>query len=113
MTAYDIIKLGLSHVYDTPVTDVEAKKFSLDVLQTLVVECFESEQNSREVEDAAIPNVTNQNLVIPYNDYLCRVCLPYGVAWKYAEANNLPTAAYYQNLYEDARHIAGGAKWVE
>lgn len=108
MTAYEIIKLGLAHVYDTPVTDTEAKKFSLDILQTLVTDCFLSEQNSGEIEQ--IPTVS-ENGEIPYNDYLLRVCLPYGIAWKYAEANNLVTAPYFKQLYEDTRHIGGGGRW--
>jgi hypothetical protein len=51
MKAYDIIKMGLSHVYETPITDSEAHRFSITMLQTLVTDCFASEQNSRDDDD--------------------------------------------------------------
>lgn len=50
-TAKDIIKQGLSLVYETPVTDADANRFSYGVLQMLVADCFDAENNSREDDD--------------------------------------------------------------
>ena len=117
MTALDIIKQGLSLVYETPVTDADAQMFSTVIIQTLITECYEAEQNSRDNDNqlTAIPAVKdgsgNYN-TIPYNDYLLTVTLPYGVAWKWCEANEKEQgASMYYSLYEQAKHIGGGGKW--
>lgn len=177
MTLYDIIKQGLSLVYETPVTDADARRFSTTIMQTLIVDCYDAEQNSRADDDqlTGVPKITEggsgdvdgdgevtaadasmilrytQGLTaltdaqkeaadvngdgvvdakdaemilmylvrlvsidtsLPYNDYLTTVALPYGVAWKWCEANNRrEDAMMYHALYEEAKHIGGRGKW--
>ena len=117
MTVHDVITLAMGNEYEDIENDPVAKRFSIDVLNILLVDSFEAEQNSRERDGKTlleeIPHVTELTDDVPYNDMLTRWALPYGIEWKYAEQNlEQYKADQYKRLYEDARHIAGGAAWL-
>ena len=115
MTAHEIIKTGFGLMYENSEADVKAARFSRDVLNILIAECFDAENNSRADDDrlTTVPFISSSTDTVPYNDHLCRVALPYGIAWKYAEENlNQYQAEWYRAKYEEARRIAGGAKWM-
>lgn len=116
MTAQEIIRMGFGLMYENSEADVKAALFSRHVLNILIAECFDAENNSRADGDelTVVPFVNLPTDNVPYNDHLCRVALPYGIAWKYAEENlNQYQAEWYHARYEEARHNAGGARWVE
>lgn len=116
MTAHDIIKTAFSLMYEDVEIDKAAARFSMDVLNVLLADCFESEQNYREANELPlltdVPQVSAPTDDVPYNYKLTRIALPYGIAWKYAEENlNQQQAELYRMRYEEARHIAGGGAW--
>lgn len=116
MTAHDIIKIAFANEYEGIESDPVAARHSLDVLNVLLVECFNAEQNSRERDGIAllteIPQVSAMTDDVPYNAHLTRWALPYGIEAKYAEQNlETAKAEKYFQLYMDARHIAGGGVW--
>ena len=117
MTVRDIIKTALAAEYEDLETDTDAVRHSIDVLNVLLIDCFEAEQNSRERDGnellTAAPMVTALTDEVPYNTKLCRQVLPLGIEWKYAEQNlDMDRALRYQQMYEDAKQRAGGAAWL-
>ena len=117
MTAQDIIRTALAGEYEDLESDTDAVRHSIDVLNVLLMDCFEAEQNSREMNGQTllteVPTVSELTDEVPYNAMLLRYALPYGIEWKYAEQNlDQYRADQYRRMYEDARHIAGGGVWL-
>ena len=117
MTVRDIIKTALAAEYEDIESDTVAVRHSIEVLNTLLIDCFEAEQNSRERDDnellTAVPMVTALTDEVPYNTKLCRQVLPLGIEWKYAEQNlDQYRADQYKILYEQTKHEAGGGVWL-
>ena len=117
MTVRDIIRTAFAGEYEQVEGDPEANQFLIDVLNLLLVDCYQAEQNSREANGqellTAIPTVTTLDDEIPYNDMLTRYALPYGVESKHAEQNlDQYRADQYRLMYEQAKHMAGEAVWL-
>ena len=117
MTVQDIIRTALAGEYEDIENDTDAVRHSITWMNTLLADCYESEQNSRERDGTEllteIPTVTALTDDIHYNMYMLRYVLPYGIEWKYAEQNlDQQRANLYRALYEDAKQIAGGGVWL-
>lgn len=117
MTVRDIIRTALAGEYEQLEQDTEAVQFLVEVMNTLLVDCFHAEQNSREQNGQTllteIPSVTSLEDEVPYNAMLVRWALPHGIEWKHAEQNlDQYRADQYRAMYEDAKHTAGGAVWL-
>ena len=117
MTVHDIIKTAFANEYEGIESDPDAVRHSLDVLNLLLVECYNAEQNSRERDGKTllteIPQVTALTDEVPYNMMMVGRVLPLGIEWKYAEQNlDQYRADQYERRYEDAKMIAGGGVWL-
>ena len=117
MTVQDIIRTALAGEYEDIENDTDAVRHSVTWMNTLLADCYQAEQNSRERDGrellTEIPTVTALTDEVPYNAVLLRYTLPYGIEWKYAEQNlDMERALQYRSMYEDAKHIAGGAVWL-
>ena len=117
MTVHDIIRTALSGEFEDIENDQDAQKHLIDVLNTLLIDCFEAEQNSRERDGIAllteVPQVTRLSDEVQYNTMMVGRVLPLGIEWKYCEQNlDLTRADQYERRYEDAKMIAGGGVWL-
>ena len=117
MTVHDIIRTALAGEFEDVEADSDDVRQLINVLNTLLIDCFEAEQNSRERDGkdllTEIPRVSTLEDDVPYNAMLTRWALPYGLEAKYAEQNlEESKAIQYRQMYEDARMIAGGGVWV-
>ena len=117
MTAQDIIRTAFAGEYDDIENDVVAVNHSIDILNTLLIDCFEAEQNSRERDGkdllTELPPVTSLNDEVPYNMMMVGRVLPIGIEWKWNEQNlEQYRADQYERRYEDAKQIAGGGVWL-
>ena len=116
MTVHDIIKTALAAEYEDIESDTVAVRHSIEVLNTLLIDCFEAEQNSRERDGkellTEIPQVTEMTDEVPYNTMMVGRVLPIGIEWKWCEQNlEQYRADQYERRYEDAKMIAGGGVW--
>lgn len=117
MTVHDIIKTAFAGEYEDIEADRDAVRHSIEVLNTLLIDCFDAENNSRECEGrellTEVPFMRELTDEVPYNIHMVRHVLPYGLEWKYAEQNlDQYRADQYKRMYDDARHIAGRAVWL-
>jgi len=117
MTVHDIIRTALAGEYEHIEDEETAVPHLLTWMNTLLADCFEAEQNSRERDGkpllTEIPAVTALTDDVTYNMFMLRYVLPYGIEWKYAEQDlDTERALRYQSMYEDAKHRAGGAVWL-
>jgi hypothetical protein len=118
MTVRDIIRTAFAGEYEEIEGDKDAARYLVDVMNELLADCYEAEQNSREVKRqdmlTEIPLVTSLDDEIPYtNMMLLRYALPHGIEWKHAEQNlDQYRADQYRAMYEDAKHTAGGGLWL-
>jgi len=117
MTAHDIIRTAFAGEYEDIENDDVAQKHCMTVLNTLLIDCFEAEQNSRERDGkellTEIPQVTAMTDEVPYNLMLVGRVLPLGIEWKYAEQDHdMYRADQYERRYQDAKMIAGGGLWL-
>lgn len=118
MTVHDIIKSAMSAEYEPIEGDTDAAQHSIDILNELIMDCYEAEQNSREMNGqeplTAVPVVNDMTDEVPYNDMLVRYALPRGIEWKYCEQNlDQYRADQYRMMYENAKHVAGGGVWLK
>jgi hypothetical protein len=117
MTVHDIIKTAFALEYEDIESDKDALRHSIEVLNTLLIDCFDAENNSRECEGrellTEVPFVRALTDDVPYNAMLIRYTLPYGLEWKYAEQNlDQYRADQYKAMYDDTKMIAGRAVWL-
>lgn len=117
MTVHDIIRTALAGEYEDIENDTDAVRHSITWINTLLADCYDAEQNSRERDGTEllteIPTVTALTDEVNYNTMMLRYVLPYGIEWKYAEQNlDTERAMLYRGMYEDAKHIAGGGVWL-
>jgi hypothetical protein len=107
LTVNDIFILAAALVGDHENDDQDEKNFAVPYLNILLQECLNVENDLRERDKMellpAAPVITSTEDEVPYHDDLCRVALPYGLAWQYQqEAGNLSLAAQYRNMYIEA-----------
>lgn len=117
MTVHDIIKTAFALEYEDIESDRDATRHSIEVLNTLLIDCFDAEQNYRESEGLEllneVPFVSTLTDDVPYNAMLLRYTLPYGLEWKYAEQNlDQYRADQYKAMYDDTKMISGRAVWL-
>lgn len=117
MTVHDIIRTAFSGEFEDIENDTDAAKHCIDVLNTLLIDCFEAEQNSRERDGIPlleeIPQVTEMTDEVPYNMMMVGRVLPIGIEWKWNEQNlDQYRADQYERRYNDAKMIAGGGVWL-
>jgi hypothetical protein len=117
MTVHDIIKTAFALEYEDIESDNDATRHSIEVLNTLLIDCFDAEQNYRESEGLEllneVPFVSTLTDDVPYNAMLLRYTLPYGLEWKYAEQNlDQYRADQYKAMYDDTKMISGRAVWL-
>ena len=117
MTVHDIIRTAFSGEFEDIENDTDAAKHCIDVLNTLLIDCFEAEQNSRERDGmpllGEIPQVTEMTDEVPYNMMMVGRVLPLGIEWKWNEQNlDQYRANQYEARYNDAKMIAGGGVWL-
>jgi hypothetical protein len=117
MTVHDIIRTALAGEFEDVEADSDDVRHLINVLNTLLIDCFEAEQNSRERDGKTllteIPQVTALTDEVPYNMMMVGRVLPLGIEWKYAEQNlDQYRADQYERRYEDAKMIAGGGVWL-
>ncbi len=84
MQAEKIYKNALSFIFERPDKDVDFKYFFLNFLNTVLVEALPYENVIREASGAEkllnAPEIADISEEVPYNEEICRVALPYGVA---------------------------------
>lgn len=117
MTVHDIIRTAFSGEFEDIENDTDAAKHCIDVLNTLLIDCFEAEQNSRERDGLPlleeIPQVAEMTDEVPYNMMMVGRVLPLGIEWKWNEQNlDQYRADQYEARYNDAKMIAGGGVWL-
>ena len=117
MTVHDIIRTALAGEYEHIEDENTAVPHLLMWMNTLLADCYEAEQNSRQADGkpllTEIPYVRAMTDEVPYNTFMLRFVLPYGIEWKYAEQDlDMDRAIQYKAMYEDAKHRAGGAVWL-
>ena len=107
MTVKDIYIIAAALVGDRENDDPDALEFSIPYINLLLQESLSCENSLRRRDGqeqlAEAPTMTDITNDVPYHDVLCRVAIPYGLAWQYhQESGNLGLSAQYRNMYIEA-----------
>lgn len=118
MTGQDIYIMASAFLYERDSEDGDSKHFAVPFLNILLQEALPTENsirrfNGREILKAA-PLITTLTAVIPYDDEITRVALPYGLAAQYyQEAPDNFQAENYRSKYLAALQDAAKVNFVQ
>lgn len=107
LTADDVYTAALAYVYEYKEKDKDYSKFFLNFLNALLCEALPYENGIREAAGRTplitAPLVKDKMEVIPYDERIVRLALPYGVASCYfQDEGDTYLMERYRNLYIEA-----------
>ena len=118
LTADDVYTAALAYVYEYREKDKDYSKFFLNFLNALLCEALPYENSIREAAGraplAAAPLVKEKGEVLPYDERIVRVALPYGVAsYYFQDEGDTYRSAEYRNRYIEALEMLNCAVVTE
>ena len=106
MTAGDIYRQALAYLYDVEGRDPDFQQFFPAFLNALLLEALPCQNSRRRAAGLApieAPQVSGPEEELPYDDELCRLALPYGLAaYYFSDEGEGGTAANYRARFVSA-----------